>query len=428
MIEKVEGWEVFDSRGNPTVRVRVTADGAQGVFTVPSGASTGAREALELRDGGDRFLGKGVLRAVSAVNGELAEAVRGMEVTDQEGVDQALVDCDGTPLLSRLGANAVLGVSGATAHAASASLALPLYRYLAHDRPGRIPAPIFQILNAGLHARGGIEVQDYSVIPMRATSLMEAMEVVRSVYEGVKEIVMEGGHQPVTGEEGGLSPPLASIEEAFQLLEEGVERAGHTASRKEVAFALDVASTHFYSPSEGLYVLRSSGESLSSGEMVDLVSEWAAQYPLVSIEDPLAEEDWQGWRELTRRLGKSVQILGDDLLVTNQDRVREAIETKAANSVLVKPNQTGTLTRAKRVSEMAKGAGWGQVVSARSGETCDSTISDLAVALDSGQLKVGSITGSERQSKYNRLLEICSEYGGEWAGAAALAFNLPREW
>ncbi len=422
-IRKVEAWEVMDSRGNPTVRAAVTTDRARGVFTVPSGASTGAHEALELRDGGSRLGGKGVRKAIGNIENVLGPLVTGMDVTDQEGIDSSMVERDGSHDLSNMGANAILGVSGAAACSAALSLEMPLYMYLSGGRPGRIPMSLFQVLNAGAHAEGGIEVQDFTILPCRAKSLMEAYEIAWSVYDQLSAIVVERGNQPVIGDEGGLSPPMVDIDEAFGLVLEGIERAGHRNSSNDVAMGLDVAASHFWDAGTGNYVLASEDEELDTGEWIDLVAEWVKDYHILSLEDPMAEDDWEGWRELTSRVGTSCQIIGDDLLVTSMQRLERAIEGRYANAILVKPNQAGTLTAAIRATRRAKEAGFGTVISARSGETCDTTIADLAVGIDAGQIKLGSHIGSGRTSKYNRLFEIEREYEAKYAGIEALSFS-----
>lgn len=418
-ITAVDAWEVLDSRGDPTVRVAVETDDARGVFTVPAGASTGTHETTERRDGGERFGGNGVSNAVRAVRENLAPVVVGREVTDQAGIDATLVECDGTSDLSRLGANAVLGVSGAVAHAASAARGEPLYASLADDSPGRIPLPMVNVLSGGLHATGGIEIQDFLVVPVGARTYPEALEVVWEVRAAIRERIVAAGHRPLVADEGGFSPPLSSIDEAFDLLEAGVRDAGFEPARDEVAFAVDVAATHFYDADAGLYELDSVGRTLDSDGMSDLVTDWTERYPVISIEDPLAEDDWDGFAALVARLDSAVQVLGDDLLVTNVSRLERAIERDAATAVLVKPNQTGTLTRTMDVLAAARKAGFETVVSARSGETCDTTISDLAVACDAGQIKIGSLARSERLAKYNRLLSLdhrtdLDYAGGEW--------------
>lgn len=408
-VESVDAWEVLDSRGEPTVRVAVETASGRGVFTVPSGASTGTHEVVERRDGGDRYGGAGVTEAVAAVRDELASVVEGRDATDQEAFDAALVEADGTPNLSRLGGNAVLGVSGAVAHAASDALGVPLYEYLAPDAgPGRLPLPMVNVLSGGLHAEGGIKIQDFLVVPAGAESYPEALETAWAVRRAVRDRIVDAGHRPLVADEGGFAPPLSGVEEAFDLLAAGARDAGFEPARDDVAFAVDVAATHFYDADAGEYALDSLDRRLDAAGMADLVAEWVESYPVVSVEDPLAEDDWQGWRDLARRLD-GVQLLGDDLLVTNPARLDRAVETGAATAVLVKPNQAGTLTRAVEVLEGAQSEGLNPVVSARSGETCDATIADLAVARDADQIKIGSLARSERLAKYNRLLEIDRE-------------------
>lgn len=422
-IRKVDAWEVLDSRGNPTVRTAVSTDSATGVFTVPAGASTGAHEALELRDGGKRLGGKGVLTAIRNIEEELAPSIIGMDSADQEAIDSTLMEKDGTSNLSRLGANAVLGISGASLRAAALSLGMPLYRHISGGGKISIPMPLFQMLNAGVHAQGGVEIQDFSIIPTRPRSLMEAFEIAWSVYDEIRKIIVERGHQPVVGDEGGLSPPLRKIDEAFELVEEGIERAGHTHSLKDVGMALDLASSHFWDPATGDYILRSEGRSYHRDEWVDVVKGWVEDHHILSVEDPMSEDDWEGWSELTRKIGGRCQVLGDDLLVTNLERLEKAVSEGSANAILIKPNQAGTITGAVIALKRARASGFRTVVSARSGETCDTTISDLAVGLDAGQLKLGSHIGSGRASKYNRLFEIGMESEAEYAGFAALFLN-----
>lgn len=401
-IDSVDAWEVLDSRGDPTVRVRVDAGGVSGTFTVPSGASTGAHEAHERRDGGDRYGGAGVREAVEAANKALADAVVGMAVTDQAEIDATLVEADGTDDLSRLGANAVLGVSGAVAHAGAASVDQPLYRYLADGEPGVLPRPMVNLISGGLHADGGLPIQDVLVVPVGATSYPDALETVHAVRSALRERILADGHRPLVADEGGFAPPLADARAAYELVVGSIEAAGHTASREDVALAVDVAATHVHEG--GTYRLGGAGD-LDTGGMVDHVVGWLRDYPIVSVEDPLAEDDWSGWRELADRAG-GVQLLADDLLATNADRLARAVDDGAANAALIKPNQAGTISRAVAVTRAARAAGWGTVVSARSGETGDTTIADLAVALDAGQIKIGSLARSERLAKYNRLLEI----------------------
>lgn len=407
-IEAIDAWEVLDSRGNPTVRTRVhTADGS-GTFTVPAGASTGSHEAVESRDGGDRFDGLGVTEAVEAVNDELAATAVGRDVTRQAPIDAALVDTDGTENLSRLGANAVLSVSGAVARAAADARDEPVYASLAPDEPGAIPRPMVNILSGGLHAHGGVEIQDFLVVPMGADTYSEAIETVWAVRRAVRDRIEDRGVRPLVADEGGFSPPMEGIDEAFELLRAGVEDAGFSPSADDVAFAVDVAATHFYDEQTGEYHLETDGVSLDRAGMIQRLLEWVERYPIVSIEDPLFEDDWEGWRTLADRL-ETVQLLGDDFLVTDRERLDRAIDAEAATAVLVKMNQAGTITRTIDVMERAMDAGLSTVVSARSGETCDSTMADLAVAYGAGQLKVGSLARSERLAKYNRLFEIENE-------------------
>ena len=406
-ITGVDAWEVLDSRGNPTVRVAVETGDSRGVFTVPAGASTGAHEAHELRDGGRRFGGLGVRTAVRNVREELAPLAIGRDVTEWRAIDEAVVEYDGTERLSNVGANASLGLSGAVVHAASDARGEPLYEYLADDAPGRLPLPMVNALSGGLHARGGIAIQDLLVVPVGAGGYREAIETVWDVRSALETRIVESGHRPLVADEGGFSPPTEGVDATFELLEAAVEDAGYAPVRDDVAFAVDVAATHFYDPADGTYVLE--GRRLEPTELIATVGEWVERYPIVSLEDPLAEDDWAGWAELADDLDGSIQLLGDDLLVTNVDRLERAVETGAANAVLVKPNQAGTMSRAVDVVRRARETDTATVVSARSGETCDRTIADLAVALDAGQIKIGSLARSERLAKYNRLLEIDRE-------------------
>ncbi|MEF8852711.1 MAG: phosphopyruvate hydratase [Haloarculaceae archaeon] len=426
-VDGVAAWEVLDSRGDPTVRVRVTAGDATGTFTVPSGASTGAHEAVERRDGGDRYGGRGVREAVRAVRAELAPVVRGRDVTDQTGVDAALEDRDGRDDLSRLGANAVLGVSGAVAHAAAEAVGEPLYRYLAdgllddgRGSPGALPLPMVNVFSGGLHARGGIEIQDFLVVPVGAGTYPAAVETAWAVRAAARERVLERGQRPLVADEGGFAPGVDTVDGAFELLLASVGDAGFEPG-EDVAFAVDVAATHFHE--DGTYVLGSLDRRFDRAGMVDLVARWVEEYPLVSVEDPLAEDDWTGWERLADRVGDRVQLLGDDLVATDRQRLARGVEAGAANGLIVKPNQAGTLTRTLRVVETARSAGWAPVVSARSGETCDATVADLAVARDAGQIKIGSLARSERLAKYNRLFGIANDpsHEGGFAGADALA-------
>jgi enolase len=418
-ITDVDAWEVLDSRGDPTVRVRVEAGDAGGTFTVPAGASTGAHEAVERRDGGDRYGGRGVRAACAAVRDELAPVVVGRSVTDQAGVDAALVDCDGTETLSRLGANAVLGVSGAVAHAAADATDRPLYEVLAPDAgPGDLPMPMINVLSGGLHAAADLPIQDFLAVPVGAGTYPEALETVWEVRRAAGTRVGAGDHPPSVADEGGFVPPVADADAAFDLLVGAIRDAGYEPG-DEVAIAVDVAATHFYDADRDRYVL--GGEQLDRPAMVDRVVGWIDAHPICSVEDPLAEDDWDGWARLADRVGDRVQLLGDDLLATNTDRLERARDLGAANAALIKPNQAGTITRTRRVLEAAQDAGWAPVVSARSGETCDATIADLAVGLDAGQIKIGSLARSERLAKYNRLLGIARTFDGGFVGGDALA-------
>jgi len=423
-VTSVDAWEVLDSRGDPTVRVRVDAGDASGTFTVPAGASTGAHEAVERRDGGDRYGGRGVRDACAAVRNDLAPAVEERVVTDQEGIDAALVDCDGTDDLSTLGANAVLGVSGAVACAAADATDRPLYEVLAPDSgPGDVPTPMINVLSGGLHAAADLPIQDFLAVPVGAETYPDALEIVWEVRGAAGARISAerrsgGDHPPAVADEGGFVPPVADAGAAFELLVDAIRDAGYDPG-DEVAIAVDVAATHFYDADADGYAL--AGETLDRGAMIDRVVGWIDDYPVRSVEDPLAEDDWAGWERLADRVGDRVQLLGDDLLATNAGRLDRAVASGAANAALIKPNQAGTITRTRRVLEAAQDAGWAPVVSARSGETCDSTIADLAVGLDAGQIKIGSLARSERLAKYNRLLGIDRTSDGGFAGTAALA-------
>ena len=418
-IVSVHAREVLDSRGVPTVEVDVTlASGARGRAIVPSGASTGRHEALEFRDGNPaRYQGKGVHHAVRHVNEVLGPVVLGVDATRQHEVDALLLDTDGTPNLRRLGGNAILGVSLATAHAAAESLGLPLYRYLGGSLARELPVPMVNILSGGLHARGIVDFQDFLLIPVGAQSFSDALVMVRNVYHAMGEILTARGASTLVADEGGLAPAIATNETAtaanetaVRLLVQAIEKAGYRPG-EDAAIGLDVAATHFYS--DGLYHLHAEDRILSSEEMVSLLAQWVDDYPIISIEDGLAEDDWDGWQALTARLGERVQLIGDDLFVTNVQRLHEGIERKAANAVLVKVNQVGTLTAAVATLRLARAHGYLAVVSARSGETEDATIADLAVGTNAGQIKIGSITRSERLAKYNQLLRIEEELGAQ---------------
>ncbi|HEY7332429.1 MAG TPA: phosphopyruvate hydratase [Candidatus Limnocylindria bacterium] len=422
IIEDVIAREVLDSRGNPTVEVEVFLDGgAVGTAIVPSGASTGAHEAVELRDGdASRYRGKGVLTAVRHVNDVIRPEVAGSDAVDQVTLDRLLIDLDGTPNKERLGANALLGVSLAAAHAAADALGLPLYRYLGGTGARILPVPLVNILNGGKHAIDSTDFQEFMIAPIGAPSFREALRWAAETFHALGALLHERGFATTVGDEGGYAPSLASNEAAIALVVEAIERAGY-APGSQVAIALDPATTELYA--DGAYTLAREGRSLSSEELIGFWGDWLERYPIVSLEDGLAEDDWDGWANLMRTLGDRVQIVGDDLLVTNTQRLARAIEERAANSILVKLNQIGTLTETVEAVEMAQRAGWTAVISHRSGETEDTTIADLAVALNTGQIKTGSISRSERIAKYNRLLRIEEELAdaAEFAGSRAFA-------
>jgi enolase len=429
-IERVHGREILDSRGNPTVEVDVVlADGSLGRAAVPSGASTGINEAVELRDGDKRrFGGKGVRRAVEAVDGEIAAALHGRDATDQAVVDRTLIDLDGTPNKGRLGANAILGASLACAHAAAAAAGLPLYRYLGGDAAAILPVPFFNILNGGKHAVDSTDFQEFMVAPVGAMTYAEALRAGAEVFWALRSILHEEGHAIGQGDEGGFAPSLASNEAAVEVILRAIERAGYRPG-EDVALALDPATSSILVEGTGdgevpgQYRLETEHRTLDTDELIDLWSTWLARYPIVSLEDGLGETDWPGWRALTARLGEQVQLVGDDLLVTNPRFIQRGIEEHAANAVLIKLNQIGTLTETIGAIDMARGAGWGAMISHRSGETEDTTIADLAVAMGTGQLKSGAPSRSERVAKYNRLLRIEQELGGaaRYAGRSAFA-------
>jgi len=423
MIEDIYAREILDSRGNPTVEVGVLLiSGAVGRAAVPSGASTGRHEALELRDGDEkRYGGKGVLKAVENVNEEIAEDLIGWDALDQAGLDAFLVGLDGTPNKSNLGANATLGVSLALAKAAANALDLPLYRYLGGVGANTLPVPLMNILNGGKHAADSTDLQEFMIVPAGAPTFSEALRWGAEVYHSLRAVLKEKGYNTNVGDEGGFAPSLGSNEEALEVILAAIEKAGYKAG-EDIYIALDPAATEFYE--EGLYHLRKEGRKLTSAQMVDFYAHWAKTYPIISIEDGLAEDDWAGWRLLTQRLGDQIQIVGDDLLVTNVQRLKRAIEERAANSILIKVNQIGTLSEAIAAVEMARKAGWTQIISHRSGETEDTTIADLAVALNTGQIKAGAPCRSERVAKYNRLLRTEEELGDTAAYPGLGAFKL----
>jgi enolase len=409
-IRDIHAREIFDSRGNPTVEVDVElSDGASGRAAVPSGASTGAHEAVELRDGDvARHGGKGVLTAVANVNGEIAATLAGMRATDQALIDGRLIELDGTANKSRLGANAILGTSLAVAHAAAAAVRLPLYRYLGGPGAVTLPVPMFNILNGGKHAEDSTDFQEFMVMPVGASSFAQALQMGAEVYQALKNLLHDRGLGVGIGDEGGFAPSLPGNAAAIEVVIEAVSAAGYTPG-SDVLIALDPAATELYA--EGRYTLAKEGRSLTSAEMAGLWEEWCRRYPIVSIEDGLAEDDWQGWSDLARRIGDHVQLVGDDLFVTNTARLRRGIAEGAANAILIKLNQVGTLTETLQAVEMAKRAGWSAVISHRSGETEDTTIADLAVATNAGQIKTGAPARSERVAKYNRLLRIEEDLG-----------------
>jgi enolase len=427
-IDVVDAREILDSRGNPTIEVDIVlADGSVGRAAVPSGASTGAHEAVELRDGDKaRHNGKGVLTAVGNVTREIAPALYGLDAADQAGIDDLLVDLDGTPNKGRLGANAILGVSLACAHAAAAAHDLPLYRYLGGAGARILPVPMFNILNGGKHAQDSTDFQEFMVMPVGAETYADALRAGAEIFHALRAILHDEGKATGQGDEGGFAPSLPSNEAAIQLVMRAIEQAGYRPG-EDVAIALDPAVTELVADAGGegamRYHLATEGRTLDSGEMIDLWVGWADRYPLISLEDGLAEDDWAGWAELFRRLGDRVQLVGDDLLVTNPDRIARAIEERAANAVLVKLNQIGTLTETLDAIELARRAGWGAIISHRSGETEDTTIADFAVATGTGQIKTGAPSRSERVAKYNRLLRIADELGdsARYLGRAALA-------
>ena len=420
LIEDVIGREILDSRGNPTVEVDVFLDdGAVGTAMVPSGASTGAHEAVELRDGDpDRYGGKGVLDAVRNVNETLRPELLGIDAVDQVSLDRLLISIDGTPNKSRLGANALLGVSLAVAHAAAESVGLPLFRYLGGAGARTLPVPLVNILNGGKHAIDSTDFQEFMIVPLGAPSFREGLRWAAETFLALGKLLHEEGYATTVGDEGGYAPSLASNEDAIAAVLTAIERAGYAAG-EQIAIALDPATTELYS--DGRYTLAREDRTLTGSELIEFWAQWVERYPIVSLEDGLAEDDWSGWTELTGRLGDRLQIVGDDLLVTNTERLARAIVERAANSILVKLNQIGTLSETIEAVEMAQRAGWTAVVSHRSGETEDTTIADLVVALNAGQIKTGSISRSERIAKYNRLLRIEEELGdaAEFAGAGA---------
>ena len=420
-IVDVRAREILDSRGNPTVECDViTADGAYGRAAVPSGASTGSREALELRDGDKgRYLGKGVLKAVANISGELKQTVLGMEVSDQGGIDRRMIELDGTDNKGRLGANALLGVSMAVAHAAAQEQTLPLYRYLGQGHY-RLPVPMMNIVNGGQHADNSVDFQEFMIMPVGAGSLREAVRYGAEVFHALKAVLHQRGLSTAVGDEGGFAPDFSSNEAAVEAIIVAIEKAGFKLG-SEIYLGLDVASSEFFK--DGVYDLEGEGRKLDADGMIDLLADWCAKYPILSIEDGLAEGDWAGWKRLTERLGDKVQLVGDDLFVTNTRILKEGIDKGVGNSILIKVNQIGTLTETLEAIAMAHAAGYTAVVSHRSGETEDTTIADLAVASSAGQIKTGSLSRSDRVAKYNQLMRIEDQLGAEAVFAGRGAFR-----
>jgi len=402
--------EILDSRGNPTVEADVLLEsGVMGRAAVPSGASTGSREAIELRDGdGARFLGKGVMQAVENVNTEISEAIIGLDGEEQAFIDGALIELDGTENKSRLGANAILAVSMAVAKAAAEEAGLPLYRYFGGSGPMSMPVPMMNVINGGAHANNNLDIQEFMILPVGAQSFREALRCGAEVFHHLKKLVDKKGYPTTVGDEGGFAPNVSGNDEAIELILKAIETAGYTPGQ-DVVLGLDCASSEFYK--NGKYVLASEKLELESAGFADYLATLAGKYPIISIEDGMAEADWDGWKLLTDKLGKSVQIVGDDLFVTNPKILREGIQKGVANSILIKINQIGTLTETFAAVEMAKRAGYTNVISHRSGETEDSTIADIAVGLNAGQIKTGSLSRSDRISKYNQLLRIEEDLG-----------------
>jgi enolase len=419
-IEFIHAREILDSRGNPTIEVEVALeDGSWGRAAVPSGASTGDNEALELRDGDkSRYGGKGTLKAVEHVLTEIADEVIGMEATDQVGIDETMLELDGTPTKANLGANAILGVSLAVAKAAANSLELPLYRYIGGVEARILPVPMLNILNGGKHAENSTDMQEFMILPVGAPTFAEALRWGAETYQALKSVLKSKGYNTNVGDEGGFAPSLKSNAEAFEVIMVAIEKAGYKPG-VDIYLGMDPASSEFYK--DGKYVLAKEGKSLSSAELIEFYAKLVVQYPIISIEDGLAQDDWAGWQLLYQKLGSKIQLVGDDLLVTNVKFVERAIKEQACNSLLCKVNQIGTLTEAIDASRMSQRAGWSVVVSHRSGETEDATIADIAVALNAGQIKTGAPCRSDRIAKYNQLIRIEEDLGetGEYAGRSA---------
>ncbi len=421
----VKAREIIDSRGNPTVEADVILEsGAFGRAAVPSGASTGEREAVELRDGDKgRYLGKGVLKAVEAVNGELREAVLGMDANDQRALDNKLIATDGTENKSRLGANALLAISMASARAAAADAKKTLYKYLSTEEKAVMPVPMMNIINGGSHADNSVDLQEFMIMPVSASSLTEAVRYGAEVFHELKKVLNSRGLNTAVGDEGGFAPDLPSNESAIEVILEAIKNAGYEAG-KDIMLALDAASSEFYK--DGMYVLASENRSLTSAEFADLLADWSNKYPIISIEDGMDENDWEGWKLLTDKIGDKVQLVGDDLFVTNPKILQEGIDKGVANSILIKVNQIGTLSETLDAINLAKANGYTAVVSHRSGETEDTTIADLAVATNAGQIKTGSLSRSDRVAKYNQLIRIEAELGDAASYPGMKAFNVQQ--
>ena len=418
--------EVIDSRGNPTIEAEVyTEKGAVGSSMVPSGASTGIREALELRDGDPaRYKGKGVLHAIRNITEKITPMIEGRDVTDQAGMDRMMIELDGTPNKSHLGANAILAVSMATAHAAANEEGIPLYQYLGGEGPFQMPVPMMNIINGGAHADNSVDLQEFMILPVGASSLREAIRYGTEVFHSLKSVLANKGLGTTVGDEGGFAPDLSSNEEAIQVILEAIEKAGYRAG-EDILLGVDAASSEFYR--DGRYTLASENKVLDSEEFLDYLMPWLDKYPIITMEDGMAEEDWDGWKLMTERLGKNVQLVGDDLFVTNTEILQEGIDKGIANSILIKVNQIGTLTETLAAIDMAKRAGYTAVISHRSGETEDTTIADLAVATSTGQIKTGSLSRSDRVAKYNRLMKIEDQLGSRASYPGRKAFyNLER--
>ncbi|MWL87354.1 phosphopyruvate hydratase [Cupriavidus sp. SW-Y-13] len=427
VIQEVRGYEILDSRGNPTVAARVLlADGSEGFAAAPSGASTGAREAIELRDGErDRYAGKGVRKAVRHIDGDIARALAGMRASEQADIDQCMIRLDGTADKSRLGANALLAVSLATARAAAESAGVPLYCSIGGDGAQmRLPMPMMNIINGGAHADNSVDMQEFMILPVGAQSFSEAVRWGAEVFHTLKALLKQRGFSTAVGDEGGFAPDLKSNEQALEVIMQAIHAAGFQAGR-DIALGLDVASSEFHR--DGSYVLQSENRSYDSSGFVELLAGWVSQYPIVTIEDGMAEDDWQGWKLLTERLGDRVQLVGDDLFVTNTAILQEGIDCGVANAILIKPNQIGTLSETLAAIEMAHRAGYASVMSHRSGETEDTTIADLSVCTAATQIKTGSLSRSDRVAKYNRLLYIEAELGCAATFAGRAAFSSSRQ-